>query len=56
MRNFSRILLGALLCTVFFSCNPEKTYISGVLKDGPESELVVKLLDVNRFQVLDTLI
>ena len=55
MRNFSRILLGALLCTVFFSCNPEKTYISGVLKDGPESELVVKLLDVNRFQVLDTL-
>ncbi len=55
MRNFSRILLGALLCTILFSCDPEKTYINGVLKDGPESELVVKLLDVNRFQVLDTL-
>ena len=55
MRSFSRIVLGAILCAMLFSCDKGKTYINGVVKDAPESELIVKLLDVNRFQVLDTL-
>lgn len=55
MKSFSRIAIGAILCACVLSCDDNKTYISGVLKDAPESELVVKLLDVNRFQVLDTL-
>lgn len=56
MKNFSRMALaGAIVCTVLFSCNRKETSIKGVLKDGPEQELVVKLLDVNHFKVLDTL-
>ena len=56
MKSFSRrIALCALLLAALISCDRGKTSINGVLKDGPEKELVVKLLDVNRFQVLDTL-
>lgn len=55
MKSFSRFTVGALLGALVFSCSPEKTNITGVLKDAPDSQLIVKLLDVNRFQVLDTL-
>lgn len=55
MKSFSRFIALAALCLGLFSCDSNNTVITGVLKDAPESEVIVKLLDVNRFQVLDTL-
>ena len=43
--------LAALVLVV--SCGP-KTVISGTLKDSPDAKVIVKLLNVNRYQVLDT--
>ena len=53
MKNCSKILWLVALSAAFFSCG-RNTRITGVLKDGAEKDVVVKLLDVNRFQVLDT--
>lgn len=55
MKNFNRLIAGALLCAAVISCDNGNTTVSGILKDGPEKDLVVKMLDVNHFQVLDTL-
>lgn len=59
MRNFSisgflsRLLVPAVLLPVFASCGGS-VKIDGTVKDAPSSEIVVKLLDVNKFNVLDT--
>ena len=56
MKSYSKLVLGALLgAFALTSCDDGNTFISGVVKDAPESEVIVKMLDVNRFQVLDTL-
>ena len=54
MKSFSRILAFAAICIGLAACD-DNVVVTGVLKDAPESDLVVKMLDVNRFQVLDTL-
>lgn len=53
MKSFSRILAAAALLTAVFSCG-KNTRIDGSLHEGEGREVIVKLLDVNRFQVLDT--
>ena len=55
MKSFSKFIAGALLCAAVLSCDRGETLITGVVKDAPESEVIVKLLDVNHFRVLDTL-
>lgn len=45
------VLAGAAL--LFAACGP-KTVIDGTLKDSSGAEVIVKLLDVNKYQVLDT--
>ena len=53
MKNFSRIAAGLCLLATVFSCG-KNTRISGNLHEAPGQDVIVKLLDVNRFQVLDT--
>lgn len=54
MRKCKHIALALLLAAAAVSCG-KNTRIDGVLREGAHREVVVKLLDVNRFQVLDTL-
>ena len=51
MKSFKLALLAVALVAV--SC-AKNTSLSGVVADAPESSVVLKLLDINRFQVLDT--
>lgn len=53
MKSFNRILAAGCLLAALLSCG-RNTRIDGVLRDGADTQLVVKLLDVNHFQVLDT--
>lgn len=59
MRNFnikgflSRVLMPAVLLPVLASCGGQ-VRIDGTVKNAPSSEVIVKLLDVNQFNVLDT--
>ena len=53
MRN-CRIAFSALLAAVLFSACAGKAGIEGVVTDAPDSEVIVTLLDVNRYQTLDT--
>ena len=53
MRN-RRILCAAVLAAVLLSSCGGKAGIEGMLADAPDAEVVVALLDVNRFEVLDT--
>ena len=48
-----RILAAALAAITFAACGP-KTVIEGTLSGKADAPVVVKLLDVNRYQVLDT--
>lgn len=48
-----RILAAAAAALLLASCGP-KTVIDGTLKDKADAPVIVKLLDVNRYQVLDT--
>lgn len=50
MKSFRILLLAAL---VLVSCG-KNTQLTGVVKDAPEAALTLQLLDVNRFQLLDT--
>ncbi len=52
MKN-SKFLVAAALVLLTASCG-KNTRISGTLHEAPGKEVIVKLLDVNRFQVLDT--
>lgn len=53
MRSF-RILGPALLCGALAVSCGKTTKVSGVVADAPESDLVVRLLDVNRYKTIDT--
>lgn len=50
MKSFRLLLLAAL---VLASCG-KNTKVTGIVKDAPETKLTLQLLDVNRFQLLDT--
>ncbi|MBR1569627.1 MAG: TlpA family protein disulfide reductase [Bacteroidales bacterium] len=54
MRIFNRIAAIATVAAVLASCAGKNTVISGVLADGAGKQLAVKLLDVNRYQLLDS--
>ncbi len=47
-----RIIAAFAALAAFCAC--QKTVIKGTLTDGPDSEIIVELLDVNRLQALDT--
>lgn len=51
MKNYSFFAAIAALATV---CACQKTVVKGTLTDAPDSEVIVKLLDINRLQTLDT--
>ena len=48
-----RILAALSAALLFAACGP-KTVIDGTLKDKADAPVIVKLLDVNKYQVLDT--
>ena len=48
-----RILAALSAALLFAACGP-KTVIDGTLKDKADASVIVKLLDVNKYQVLDT--
>ena len=48
-----KILSAAAAALLLAACGP-KTVIDGTLQDKADADIVVKLLDVNRYQVLDT--
>ena len=52
MKNFN-LIGAALMLLLAVSCG-KNTRIEGTLHEAPGKEVIVKLLDVNRFQVLDT--
>ena len=52
MRSF-KLAAGAALLLIAAACG-KNTQIEGTLHETPDSQVIVKLLDVNRFQVLDT--
>ena len=54
MSRFSKISMFAALVLMAASCG-RTAKIEGEIADAPASKVVVKLLDVNRYQVLDTL-
>ena len=54
MRSFNRIAAIVSVALALASCVGKNTVISGVLTDGPDRQLAVKLLDVNRYQLLDS--
>lgn len=51
MKNY-RILSALAAFSLLCAC--QKTVIKGTLTDAPESDVIVKLLDINRLQTLDT--
>lgn len=53
MRIFSQFVAAVLLTAAAVSCG-KNTSIEGTLHEGAGESVIVKLLDVNRFQVLDT--
>ena len=54
MRSFSRIIAILAAAAALASCVGKNTVISGVVADGGDKQLAVKLLDVNRYQLLDS--
>ncbi len=54
MKSFNRVLAAIGLMAAVLSCG-KNTRIEGNLHEGAGRNVVVKLLDVNRFQVLDTI-
>lgn len=53
MRNFKTLSCAALAGLALVSCG-KSAKISAVVADAPQSELIVKLLDVNKYKILDT--
>lgn len=55
MRKFKSLAIAALgLALVAVSCG-KSVRVTGVVADAPQSDLVVKLLEMNRYKVLDTI-
>ena len=55
MKSFKRMAAALAAAAVLVSCGTKNTVISGVLADGANKQLAVKLLDVNRYQLLDSI-
>ena len=55
MKNCKIVLETAALCAVLFlaSCSRNAS-VRGVLQQAPDSDVVVRLLDINRYETLDT--
>lgn len=53
MSRFSKVLLSAAVVLAAASCG-QKASIKGVVSGAASSEVVVKLLDINRYEILDT--
>ena len=54
MKSFSRLTALVAVAAALASCGGKNTVISGVLADGPDKTIAVRLLDVNRYQLLDS--
>ena len=54
MRSFNRVFAAVLVAVALASCVGKNTVISGVVADGADKQITVKLLDVNRYQLLDS--
>lgn len=54
MRNYKFLCIAAAAATLCLASCSKSARIEGTLSDAPSSEVIVKLLDVNRYQVLDT--
>jgi len=54
MKSFSRFAAVLAVAAALVSCVGKNTVISGVVADGANKQLAVKLLDINRYQVLDS--
>lgn len=54
MRNYRNIIAAAAVAAVAFTSCCRSARIEGTLADAPESQVIVKLLDVNKYKVLDT--
>lgn len=52
MKSFRLLLLAALAVV---ACGKNKAQLSGVVADAPESSIVLKMLDINTLQVVDTI-
>ena len=50
-----RLIAAAAAAVVALAACQKQTRIEGHLADAPEAEVIVKLLDINRYQTLDTL-
>ena len=55
MKSCRPLLLAAAAALVSLAACQRQTRIEGHLADAPEAEVIVKLLDINRYQTLDTL-
>jgi len=53
MSSFSKFIALAAAAVALAACG-QKAVINGTLADAPSSEVIVKLLDVNKYKVLDT--
>ncbi len=56
MKNYRYFLQTAAVCAVLFSlaaCSRTAS-VNGTLADAPDSDVIVRLLDVNRYETLDT--
>ena len=53
MSRFSKVIIFAAAIMVFAACG-SKARIEGTVADAPSSEVIVKLLNVNHYEVLDT--
>lgn len=53
MSRFSKFLYVAAAAAIAAACTPAAR-IDGVIESAPSSEVIVKLLEVNRYEVLDT--
>ena len=53
MSRFSKIIMGAAAVIAAVSCSTNAR-IEGTLSDAPSSEVVVKLLNINHYEILDT--
>ena len=53
MSRFSKFIALAAAAVALAACG-QKAVINGTLADAPSSEVIVKLLDVNKYKVLDT--
>lgn len=54
MRNYRKFIAAAAVAAAAFTSCSRSAHIDGTLADAPESDVIVKLLDVNKYKVLDT--